>query len=272
MVDLQGLLRKALLLLKLCGGFVSDVVSAASGSGTHQRKTSGTASVSHRCRLRQPLLRTRCAHLPYQGVFVHHHSGFPTEPSFVPLARTALPGTARGVPTHKTGSYPPGIAPARAQGRSGLDGRAFSRKQTPVQPASASAWPPSIRSLLRLTRWRTPKVGPKPERTPASCLHRRILPHGLVEQRHPLRTRRPSARLDAPHRPDLHTYPTLVRPKAHAGAPLSRTRPKKINSHRYTTSSTTSKTTMSVQPCFFFLATLAGERCVSIRSMEVFHG
>ena len=203
---------------------------------------------------------------------MHLLPGALSEPYFASPAQTALPGTARGVPTHKTGSYPRGIAPAKAPSSTGPDGRAFARKQTPGQPASASVWPQSIRSLLRRTHWQTQRFGPKPERSLASWLRRRILPHGLVERcRAPL-TRQPAARFDAPHRPDLPTCPTLVRPKAHAGAPPSRTRQKKINSHRYTTSSTTSRTTMSIQPCFFFPPTLAGERCVSICCVEVLHG
>lgn len=272
MVDLQGLLRKALLLLKLCGGFVSDVVSAASGSGTHQRKTSGSTSVSHRCRLGQPLLRTRRAHLPYQGVFVHLLSRARSEPLFASPAPTALPGTARGLTTHKSGACPRDIAPAKAPGSCGPDGRAFARKLTPGQPASASALPQSIRSLLGRTHRPMPVAGKLPEHSPASSPGRRIVPRGLAMRHSMPLAHQPATRLDAPHRPELHTCPTLVRPWAHAGAPLSRTRQKKINSHRYTTSSTTSRTTMSIKPCVFLLPTLAGERCVSIRCVEVFHG
>lgn len=204
---------------------------------------------------------------------MHHLPGPPSEPFFVSPARTARPGAARGAPPVQTTSCRArGIAPDDAPNKTGPDGRLVTRKHPLERPASASAWPTSSRTLYRRAHRHTPVVGPAPEPSSASFLGRRTQQDSLAMPRRVPRGPRRDARGDEPHLPDVPPCPTLVHPKAPTGAPLSKTILKKINKRRYTSSSTTSKTTMSIQPCSFFLPTLASDRCVSIRCVEVFHG
>lgn len=204
---------------------------------------------------------------------MHHLPGPPSEPFFVSPARTARPGAARGAAPPQTAQCRArGIPPEDAPSSTGPDGRHVTRKHPLERPASAPAWPTSSRSLSRRARRHTPAVGPAPEPSSAPSLGRRTQQNGLAMLRRVPRGPRRDARWDEPHLPHVPICHPLVRSKVPTAEPLSKTILNKINRRRYTSSSTTSKTTMSIQPCSFFLPTLASDRCVSIRCVEVFHG